>query len=152
MPHRTPIESRIVYHALKLGESPVINLDVDGNIWKVVVTLVWFKTDERNVTYSLGTHILDPPLQNIVARLKHHFPHLTKLTVPKLESLLKQSIVKGIYEERGADSAVVFLTLNDWMQLKPKTDKSRLITTTPSKYRRLAKDEDKIMVVPVAGE
>jgi len=54
-------------------------------------------------------------------------------------------IAKGIFEERDRNSAMIYLTLNSRLQLKPKTEESKLVVTTPSRYRRLIKEEQAIL-------
>jgi hypothetical protein len=142
--NRIPIEERIAYKAVAEGAPQHIELDVEGNVWNVSLQFVFFKTDEEGVTYHNSNSLLDPPLQNYVARLNHIQPTL-KMTVPKLTKLLKDSITKGVFREINRNSAMIYLTLNSWLQLKPKTEKSKLVVTTPSRYRRLIKEEQTIL-------
>jgi len=141
---RIPIEERIVFKTQEFGKPLYIDLDVDGDNWKVVVQLINFKTDERGVTYHLNNVLLHPPLQNMIARIQHQFPHI-KITVARLEQMLKDAIRKGIFEERTRTSAVIYLTLDSWLLLKVKSPKSKLVFTTPSKYRRLVREEEQLL-------
>jgi hypothetical protein len=144
MKDRVPISQRLVYTSRNWNEDKHIQLNVNGDLWNISIQFVFFKTDKKGVTYHLTNALLHPPLENYVQRLNHIQPNL-KMTETKLTKLLKDTITKGVFEERDRNSAMIYLTLNSWLQLKPKTKNSKLAVTTPSRYRRLIKEEETIL-------
>ena len=144
MKDRVPISQRLVYTSRNWNEDKHIQLNVNGDLWNISIQFVFFKTDKKGVTYHLTNALLHPPLENYVKRLNHIQPNL-KMTVTKLKQLIKKAIVQGTFEERGYSSAMIYLTFDEWLKLKPKTLNSKLVVTTPSKIRRLIKEEETIL-------
>lgn len=140
---RTPIELRLV-HKVNEDISQYIPVKVEGDVWNVLSQLLVFKTDEKNKTYFLTKTPLNMPLNNIIKQINHLFPHLS-LTKKQLVKLMEQAVLRNTYEEIGRDTIKVFLTLDSWVNLKPKTDKSKLVVTSRAKIKKLIQDESETL-------
>lgn len=72
----------------------------------------------------------------MVARINHNFPdlHITEKTLLKM---LKQAILQSNFEERGKNLALIYLTLDSWLQLQPRNPESKLIAYSRSKLKSL---------------
>jgi len=144
---RLPVSLRTVHKALAYGESPTILVNVDGDKWLVALHLAcfksgvfteWSKTDEW---YWYGNVVLDPPLANIIAKLNHMHPN-NKISEDKLLKLIRQSIKTERYEDRGKNQAVVLLAFDSDLKLRKRTPKSKYVTVSISKIRKLVKEEE----------
>jgi len=145
---RVPVELRTVYKSSGYDVPKILNLNVDDDVWQILVRMFIFRTS-RNIQGKTTTRFLtkvglSPPLKNMVNHLRHLFPFL-KLTTKQLTSLLQTAIRKGFYDEAENGLVVVYLCLNDWMKLRPKTDRSKLICTTYAKFSRLKKTDSEVL-------
>lgn len=140
---RTPIEMRIV-HTVNEDVSPYVKIRVEEDDYFCFVQLAVFKTDEEGETYYLSKTILNSPINNIIKQLNHLFPDL-KVTKKQLNKLLKEAVLKGVFEEIDSDTIKIFLTLDNWLRLTKQKSDSKLVVTSRSKLRKLVKSDSTVL-------